>query len=57
MQDDPGRYGRCTAVDGRAYTMPCKTPKEEVLLLYTKNQLFSHQIQANVHHRGSFIWE
>jgi len=32
QSDDPGRHGRCAAIDGRAYTRPfIKRNKEDVL--------------------------
>ena len=31
MQGDPGRHGRCAAIDGRVYTRPCKTKNRDVL--------------------------
>ena len=29
---DPGRHGRYVAVEGRAYTRPCRTKNRDVLL-------------------------
>ena len=31
-RDDPGRHGRFAAIDGRAYTRPCKAENTDVLL-------------------------
>ena len=41
MQDDPGRYGRCAAADGRAYTRPCKTlQRRRFTFVYPKLAIF-----------------
>ena len=40
MQGDPGRHGRCAAIDGRVYTRPCRMKKEDVLLRVPKIHYF-----------------
>ena len=40
MSRDPGRHGRCAAIDGRVYTRPCKTKYEDVLLRVPKTSYF-----------------
>ena len=41
QSDDPGRHGRCAAIDGRAYTRPfIKRNKEDVLFRIPKTSYF-----------------
>ena len=40
MQGDPGRHGRCAAIDGWVYTRPCKAKYQDVLLRVPKTSYF-----------------
>ena len=40
MWGDPGRHGRCVAIEGRAYTRPCRTKNRDVLLCIPKYRYF-----------------
>src|SRR5699024_4542114 len=40
MCRDPGRHGRCAAIDGRGYTRPCKTENRDVLFRIPQNIYF-----------------
>ena len=37
---DPGRHGRCAAVDGWVYTRPCRTEKQDVLFRIPRTSYF-----------------
>ena len=45
MYRDPGRHGRCAAIDGWVYTRPCKTENRDVLFRIPITTYFSYQIQ------------
>ena len=40
MQGDPGRHGRFAAVEGGAYTRPCRAETEDVLLRIPNTSIF-----------------
>jgi len=45
MNGDPGRHGRCAAVDGWVYTRPCKTKNNDVLLRVPKTTILVLDIE------------